>query len=162
MEIENEYVDPVEKEVQGVLSELKEASKLNEADPTQATLVNTIQRLRAQILDVAAMAYIAKPGHSELLSALNSMFGQMEKSVRDDRKEEERKKDKEDNRATFNQLIEAATMLASGEIKTPDWGNKSFFLDPNMSFTDVTDIGKIRDDEIRMGHITTDIDGNEV
>lgn len=134
-------------------------------DNDQIGLVSTIQKYRTVLLEVASLAYIKSKGNNpKLLDAIVSLIGNLEKTVRDDRKEKAKKKEKEDNKATFNQLIEAIGVITNKQIETkPELG--LVILDPTVSLYDTAtneNVGKINPAELSLGIIQLDIDGNEV
>lgn len=152
-----------EEEIKSIMQELTLATVKDELDPKQNALIATIQRLRGKIIDAATFAWLKSPNNPKLLEGLSALLTQTEKSVRDDRKEAERAKDKEEDKATFNQLVEAMAMLADNRIAVPTWGDHSYFLDPNMTFADVNaEAGKIKAGELELGVTQLDMDGNVV
>ncbi|UPT53963.1 hypothetical protein [Vibrio phage phiKT1019] len=157
------HADASDDTVRGILQQLFEANRKDEEDPSQRNLVRSIQQLRGLILDNATAAYLKRPNDPKLLDALNSLVGALEKSVRDDRKEAERSKDREENRASFNQLIEAMGQLNNGTISIPTWGEGSFIINMDVELDQLLeDQPKIRDDELVQGQTYLDFDGNPV
>lgn len=153
--------DASEATVRATLQALFAANQQDENDPNQRALIQAIQKHRGVILDNATAAYLKRPNDPKLLDALNSLIGALEKSVRDDRKERERAKDKEENRASFNQLIEAMTQLNQGMVNIPTWGEGSFIIDMDKELDELLDDQpKIRPDELEVGCISLDFDGN--
>ncbi|UVD32187.1 hypothetical protein [Vibrio phage phiKT1028] len=157
------HADASDQTVRGILQQLFNANKKDEEDPSQRNLVSTIQQLRGLILDNATAAYLKRPNDPKLLDALNSLVGALEKSVRDDRKEAERSKDKEENRASFNQLIEAMQQMNNNTLPVPSWGEGSFLINMDAELEELLDDQpKIREDELVQGVIPLDFDGNPI
>lgn len=155
--------DASEETVRSVLQALFKANQKDEEDPSQKALIQAIQKHRGVILDNATAAYLKRPNDPKLLDALNSLIGALEKSVRDDRKEAERAKDKEENRASFNQLIEAMGTMNQMNINIPTWGEGSFIVNMDASMEELLeDQPKIRPDELEQGQAYLDFDGNPV
>lgn len=146
-----------------IMKALSEANQIDEEDPSQKALIRAIQKHREFILNVTTQAYIKNPNNPKLLDALNSLVSNLEKSVRDDRKERERAKDKEENRASFSQMVEALKQLSNNTISVPTWSQPMKLFDPNESFTTITNEDfTIKPDELSQGIITLDFDGNKV
>ncbi|BAW98408.1 phage protein [Vibrio phage pTD1] len=157
------HADASDQTVKGILQQLFEANRKDEEDPSQRNLVSSIQQLRGLILDNATAAYLKRPNDPKLLDALNSLVGALEKSVRDDRKEAERNKDREENRASFNQMIEALGSLNNMEIQLPTWGEGSFIINMDAELDELlADQPKIREDELVQGQVYLDFDGEAV
>ncbi|QCW23134.1 hypothetical protein HWC35_gp199 [Vibrio phage USC-1] len=155
--------DASEETVRGILQALFKANQKDEEDPSQKALIQAIQKHRGLILDNATAAYLKRPNDPKLLDALNSLIGALEKSVRDDRKESERAKDKEENRASFNQLIEAMNTMNQTNITIPTWGEGSFIINMDEGLDELLDDQpKIRDDELEQGIAYLDFDGEKV
>ena len=69
---------------------IKNINSILKKDPTRETedeLINLVQKQRTLLLDIATQTYISKPSNCKLLDSINTLVSQLEKSVRDDRKE---------------------------------------------------------------------------
>ncbi len=155
--------DILDQRIKGVLEGIQSALRSKEEDPEQNTLIEAIQAHRSVILDIASNAYMHRPNDPKLLEALSSLIGQLEKSVRDDRKERQKKQDSEDNKVAFRQMVEALGSLASGDIQLPTFSGVGIFMDPlgnkegeSQTFAD------IKPGELTGGIIGLDFDGNSV
>lgn len=159
MEIEPE--NPLDTEIKKVLAGLQTVTAINdENDPDKVTMVQVIQNYRATLLKIASMAYMNKKGDPKLLEAVATLVTQMEKSVRDDRKERAKKDEHLDNRASFTQMVEALKSLSTGNLSIPQY-DSGLFLDPTQMIIDPDDksIDRIRDAELTSGHQQLDFNG---
>lgn len=145
--------------VQGILDSIQNAIKPNEEDQEQKTLVEAIQAHRAMIIEVATTAYVARSHDPKMLEALSSLLSQLEKSVRDDRKEKAKLQDQQDNKLAFRQVVELLGNMSTGSIKVPDFGGALNF-DPLGDLDDSE--FKIKDAELSVGHISLDFEGNKI
>lgn len=153
----------IDEKINEVMTSIQKALNPNDEDAEQKSLIDAIQQHRTLILDISSLAFSKKPGDPKLLEAISSLLAQMEKSVRDNRKESQKKKDAEDNKVSFRQMVDALQSLSSGDIILPTFSNNRVFLDPNVSLTQVApDLGKIKDAEIEMGQQMLDFDGQPV
>ena len=65
---------------------IKNINSILKKDPTRETedeLINLVQKQRTLLLDIATQTYISKPSNCKLLDSINTLIGQLEKSVRD-------------------------------------------------------------------------------
>jgi len=148
-----------------LLDALKMAMDPNLEDEEQAKLVEVIQKNRAFILQYAMTAYLNNPKSASLLEGVNQIFGQIEKAVRDDRKERAKKKENEGNRLAFNQMLEAMQHIQDGTVKLPQFDFTDFILDPSKSLLtpeESRNIEPIKDDELVQGNIPVDVNGDRV
>lgn len=147
--------------VQSALLDIQQAVIKQEEDPEQNVLMETVQKWRSMILNYATLAYLEKPRDAKMLEAVSALVAQLEKAVRDDRKERAKKQDSDDNRLSFNQMLEAMTSISSGTIKLPTFDVDTFFLDPTKSIFEPTqDFKVIKPEELETGNGLIDIDGN--
>lgn len=146
--------------VQGILNSIQKSLRPNEEDQEQKTLVEAIQAHRALIVEVATTAYVARSHDPKMLEALSSLLSQLEKSVRDDRKEKAKLQDQQDNKLAFRQVVDALNNLTTGSIPLPDFGG-GFNFDP-LNTEDYADEFKIKEGELSVGHINLDFDGNSI
>lgn len=154
---------PIQTRIDAVMQAINSALHPTDEDIEQKQLVQAIQSHRSMILDIASSAYSNKPGDPKLLEAISSLLTQLEKSVRDDRKERAKKSEQEDNKVSFKQMVEALRQLGTGEIKLPTFSSKQMmFLDPNVSLSEIGDLGRIKEKELDMGSISVDFDGQEM
>lgn len=147
-----------------VLEQLKMAMDSSPEDVDQETLVKVIQKNRAFILEYAMSAYLDNPKSASLLEGVTQMLAQMEKTIRDDRKEKAKKKENENNALGFSQLMEALGNISSGNIKLPSFDMKDFILDPSKPLIDEEDKGMepIKLEELEQGNKLVDLDGEPV
>lgn len=148
-----------DKLMEAVLQRLNAAMTKDPEDDEQESLVTAVQETRAFILKYSMGTYLNNPKNSKLLEGVISLIAGMEKSVRDDRKEKSKKKEKEDDAVSFNQMLEAMKDISAGKIQLPVFDISSFILDPDKSLVGELDINPISDDELAMGNTLVDIDG---
>lgn len=152
----------IDKEIQEVVNNIALAIG-DESDEDQSSLILAVQQHRKVLLNLASRAYINKPTSSAMLEAITSLTSQIEKSVRDNRKEKLKKSELQDNKVNFKQMVEALNQLSTGEITVPVFGNANFALDPSVSLlTGVIGVSKIKPDELTIGTHTLDFDGNVI
>lgn len=145
-----------------VLDLLKKALQKDLEDEDQTKLVEAIQQNRTFLLKYAMQAYLKNPKNGELLGGVTSLIGQMEKTVREDRKEKQKKKDVESNVVSFNQMLDAMKSISAGAISVPVFDTSFFVLDPSKSLVTGLDIKPISKDELTEGNAIVDLDGKEI
>lgn len=157
--MEYEPENPLDTEIKKVLAGLQTVqAKGTDDDPEQVTFIKVIQEYRATLLKIASLAYMNKKGDPKLLEAVATLVTQMEKSVRDDRKERAKKDEHLDNKASFTQMVEALRNLAVGDIKVPQYDN-GLFLDPTQPIFTEQGEDRIRPAELTSGHQQLDFNG---
>lgn len=145
-----------------VLALLKSTLEPKEDDVEQVSFVSALQKNRQFLLQYAMRAYMEKPGSASLLEGVTSLLGHMEKAIRDDRKERMKKQENQDNKLSFNQMLEAMQMIKVGTITVPTFDVSSFMLDPNKSLVEGLDIKPINEEELVQGNQLATIDGEAV
>lgn len=148
--------------IQSIMDALAIANSIDENDPNQHALIRAIQKHREMILHNATVAYVKNPNNPKLLDALNSLITALEKSVRDDRKEKAKDKDREENRASFNQMVEALKNIKESTIVLPEWSPELILLDPSVSIQEHIGELNFKPDELVQGNFNVDFDGNKV
>lgn len=124
---------------------------------SESELIRTVQKQRNLLLDIATQTFINKPNNPKLLDSINTILAQIEKTVRDDRKEKLKDKELEDNRANFATFVNALTEISAGKVVMPTYGNGSFVLDPMAPIIIIEDPDdEIKPEEIAQGHMTID------
>lgn len=124
---------------------------------SESELIRTVQKQRNLLLDIATQTFINKPNNPKLLDSINTILAQIEKTVRDDRKEKLKDKELEDNRANFATFVNALTEISAGKVVMPTYGNGSFVLDPMAPIIIIEDPDdEIKPEEISQGHMTID------
>ncbi|EBY9763896.1 hypothetical protein D5W64_12355 [Salmonella enterica subsp. enterica serovar Saintpaul] len=124
---------------------------------SESELIRTVQKQRNLLLDIATQTFINKPNNPKLLDSINTILAQIEKTVRDDRKEKLKDKELEDNRANFATFVNALTEISAGKVVMPTYGNGSFVLDPMAPIVIIDDPDdEIKPEEITQGHMTID------
>lgn len=120
----------------------------------ESKLVNIIQKHRTLVLDIATHTYISKPNNPKLLDSINTILAQLEKTVRDDRKERLKDKELEDNRANFATFVNALSEISAGRISIPNYGTQAIILDPMAPVITMEDDpdNEIKDEELFQGH----------
>lgn len=149
-------------EVIAIMDKIREALKGNLEDTDQKGLVTLIQENRALLLQYAMSQYLLNPKSASLLEGVTSLIGQMEKTVRDDRKERTKAKDAENNIVSFNQMLDAMKAISAGKIDLPSFDMSDFILDPGKSLIKDDTIAPIKKEELVQGNAVVDIDGNTV
>ena len=148
-------------EVTKVLLNIQEQLTHNEEDVEQKYLVDALQQHRSMLLNYATLSFINKPNNPKMLEALTTLVAQLEKAVRDDRKERARKKDADENKVSFNQMLDAMKQISNGDINIPTFKSTAFILDPTQSLLTLRDtIKPIGLGELEMGNSLVDINGD--
>lgn len=149
-------------EVIAIMEKMRKALEANPEDQDQTKLVTLIQENRALLLQYAMSQYLLNPKSASLLEGVTSLIGQMEKTVRDDRKERTKKNEAENNIVSFNQMLDAMKSISSGKIIVPAFDMSDFILDPGKSLLTSPDIAPIKPDELVMGNGLVDLEGEAV
>lgn len=142
-----------------VLALLQQTLVPNEEDTEQVSFVTALQKSRQFLLQYAMKAYMEKPGSASLLEGVSSLLGHMEKAIRDDRKERMKKQENQDNKLTFNQMLEAMSMIKTGAIQVPVFDMSSFMLDPSVSLVEGLDVKPINEAELVQGNEILSLEG---
>ncbi|UYE93564.1 hypothetical protein [Shewanella phage FishSpeaker] len=152
-----------ELEVITALEQIRNTIEQNEEDPEQKSLITAVQHNKYVLLNYAMMAYQRNPTNPKMLESITSLLAQIEKTVRDDRKEKARAKEKEDDKLTFNQMMEAMKQISSGQIQLPTFNIGSFLLDPTKSLLgNAPGVNPISPAELEQGNSLVDINGTKV
>lgn len=118
-----------EKEKDQLIEDLQSVLNGGHSIENETSLLNIVQKQRRLLLDIATQTFIHKPNNPKLLDSINTLLGQMEKAVRDDRKERLRDRELEDNKASFATFANALVEITAGRIKMPTFGTM-LTLDP--------------------------------
>lgn len=149
--------------MKAALEELRSAMIGSEDDPDQNALVKVIQRNRAFLLEYALSAYIDNPKNAKLLEGVTQIIAQIEKVVRDDRKEALKKKDQDNNKVGFNQMMEALQNISNGSVRMPTFNFNDFILDPGKSIiANHPKMDPIGEQELLQGNSLIDLEGNQM
>lgn len=152
-----------ELEVVTALEQIRNTIEGTDEDPNNAGLITAVQRNKAILLDYAMMTYMRNPTNPKMLESITSLLAQIEKTVRDDRKEKAKAKEKEDDKLTFNQMMDAMKQISSGQIQLPTFNIGSFLLDPSKSLLGpAANIAPINPAELEQGNALVDIEGKKV
>lgn len=146
-------------EVTKVLLNIQQQLSRTDEDVDQNYLVDALQQHRSLILNYATLSFVNKPNNPKMLEAVTTLVAQIEKAVRDDRKERAKKKDADDNKLSFNQMLDAMKQISSGAIAIPTFNMDGFMLDPTFSLMR-DDMKPINTDELAMGNELVDLEGN--
>lgn len=128
-------------------------------DPSKESeneLISLVQKQRTLLLDIATQTYISKPGNCKLLDSINTLIGQLEKSVRDDRKEALKNRELESNKANFASFVNALNEVAAGKLEIPNYGDMGIILDPLKPVTQLSSESQIKSEELDQGLIIVD------
>lgn len=140
-----------------LIAEINKLLKGPQDKEAESTLINTVQRQRNLLLDIAMQTIINKPNNPKLMDSINTILAQIEKTIRDDRKERLKDRELEDNRANFATFVNALTEVSNGKIVMPTYGSGSFVLDPLAPIIRIEDPDdEIKPEEIMQGHHIVD------
>lgn len=145
-----------------IMERMRKALEANPEDVDQTQLITIIQENRALLLQYAMGQYLLSPKSATLLEGVTSLIGQMESTVRNDRKERTKKKDSENNIVSFNEMLDAMKSISSGQIAIPHFDMSDFILDPSKTLLFSVDVNPINAAELVQGNELIDIDGNTV
>lgn len=151
-----------EKEKDELIAQLQEILDAGHSVSNENSLINIVQRQRKLLMDIATQTFINKPNNPKLLDSINTILAQMEKTVRDDRKERLRDRELEDNKANFATFANALTEIAAGRLVMPTYGDMAIVLDPMapvITFDDDPD-SEIKEEEWLQGRQI--LDSNEI
>lgn len=158
-----DVVDTTGLEVDAALMEIVKTLIKTEDDPEQEDFVTSLQKHRALLLKFATLAYMKKPSSAMMLTGISSLVADMEKAVRNDRKERAKKEENQTNQFSFAQIVESLNAIAKGAVVTPTFELTSFILDPTKSLMDVADGFKpIKAEELAQGNSLVDMEGNAI
>lgn len=151
-------------EVGEAMENIRKALVKNIEDEDQTQLVDAIQEHRTLLLKYVTQQYLSNPKSASLLIGLISLINDMEKTVRDDRKEKMKKQDSQNNVVAFNQMVDAMKSISAGKIDLPVFDMQAFILDPTKSLIqpNMEGVAPIRPEELVQGNTVVDIDGNAV
>lgn len=119
-----------EKEKDQLIADIQLILNSDHSIENEKSLLNIVQKQRKLILDIATQTFISKPNNPKLMDSINTLLGQMEKSVRDDRKERLKDKELEDNKANFATFLNALNEVTAGRLVMPTFSSISLSLDP--------------------------------
>lgn len=125
---ENKLVQ--EKEKEALINEIQLILNAGHSVDNEKSLLNIVQKQRKLILDIATTTFLNKPNNPKLMDSINTLLGQMEKSVRDDRKERLRDRELEDNKANFATFVNALNEVSAGRLVMPTFAEFQMPLDP--------------------------------
>lgn len=146
-----------------VIEELRAVMVGNEEDIDQTEMVKMIQKNRAFLLEYAMGAYLDNPKNGELLGSVKSIIDALERTIREDRKERAKKKEKEDNAISFNQMMDALQNMNNGSIKMPVFDFGDYILDPSKPIMGERQFfNPINEHELDQGIQQLDFDGNKI
>lgn len=142
-----------EKEKDELIFQLQSILNAGHSVDNENSLIKLVQNQRRLLLDIATQTFIHKPNNPKLLDSINTLLGQMEKTVRDDRKERLRDRELEDNRANFATFVTALNEITAGKIVMPTFETHSINLDPlSDDIAEPEDPDEaIRDEELHQG-----------
>lgn len=120
-------------------------------------LITLVQQQRRLMLDIATATFIKKPNNPKLLDSINTILSQIEKTVRDDRKEKLKNRELEDNKANFASFVNALNEVANGKITLPTYSGINIAADWDKPLIDLSDPDlAISDEELYMGRQDVD------
>lgn len=154
--VEGTKSDVMLKDKDVLISNINAILKKDQNSETENELINLVQKQRTLLLDIATQTYISKPSNCKLLDSINTLIGQLEKSVRDDRKEKAKAKEMEDNKTSFAAFVNALNEVANGKLVIPNYGDMGIILDPLKPVTQLNSETMIRPEELDQGLIVVD------
>lgn len=114
-------------------------------------LVDYVQKQRTLILELMLQQFMKRPD-PKMGDSLNTLMGQIEKSVRDDRKEALKAKEMETSKETFELFAKSLSAVIDGKISIPTFGASSLLLDPLQTLIDPLK-AKIKPEELVQGNV---------
>lgn len=154
--VEGTKNDVMLKDKDVLISNINAILKKDQNSETENELINLVQKQRTLLLDIATQTYISKPSNCKLLDSINTLIGQLEKSVRDDRKEKAKAKEMEDNKTSFAAFVNALNEVANGKLVIPNYGDMGIILDPLKPVTQLDSETMIKAEELAQGLIVVD------
>jgi hypothetical protein len=154
--VEGTKSDVMLKDKDVLISNINAILKKDQNSETENELINLVQKQRTLLLDIATQTYISKPSNCKLLDSINTLIGQLEKSVRDDKKEKARAKEMEDNKTSFAAFVNALNEVANGKLVIPNYGDMGIILDPLKPVTQLDSETMIKVEELAQGLIVVD------
>jgi hypothetical protein len=154
--VEGTKSDVMLKDKDVLISNINAILKKDQNSETENELINLVQKQRTLLLDIATQTYISKPSNCKLLDSINTLIGQLEKSVRDSRKEVQKAKEMEDNKTSFAAFVNALNEVANGKLVIPNYGDMGIILDPLKPVTQLDSETMIKAEELAQGLIVVD------
>ncbi|WAX22222.1 hypothetical protein AVP1_0112 [Aeromonas phage AVP1] len=154
--VEGTKSDVMLKDKDVLISNINAILKKDQNSETENELINLVQKQRTLLLDIATQTYISKPSNCKLLDSINTLIGQLEKSVRDNRKELQKAKEMEDNKTSFAAFVNALNEVANGKLVIPNYGDMGIILDPLKPVTQLDSETMIKAEELAQGLIVVD------
>ena len=154
--VEGTKSDVMLKDKDVLISNINAILKKDQNSETENELINLVQKQRTLLLDIATQTYISKPSNCKLLDSINTLIGQLEKSVRDSRKEVLKNKELESNKANFASFVNALNEVAAGKLEIPNYGDMGIILDPLKPVTQLNSETQIKPEELDQGLIIVD------
>lgn len=151
-----------EKDKDELIAQIQAVLSAGHSVENENSLIKIVQAQRTLLLDIATQTFITKPNNPKLLDSINTILAQMEKTVRDDRKERLKDRELEDNKANFATFVNALNEVAAGRLVMPTYGDMAIILDPMapvITFDDNPD-EEIKEEEWLQGRQI--LDSNEI
>ncbi|QYN80116.1 hypothetical protein PQD71_gp210 [Kosakonia phage Kc263] len=151
-----------EKDKDALIAQIQAVLDGGHSVENENSLIGLMQSQRRLLLDIATQTFINKPNNPKLLDSINTILAQMEKTVRDNRKERLKDRELEDNKANFSTFVNALNEISAGRIKMPDYGDMAIILDPLAPVVDLSDDpdSEIREEEYVQGRQI--LDSNQI
>lgn len=137
-----------------VLSTLKSIVSKGYNVQSGTALIACLQQQRSTVLEILMEAFRRKPTPG-MTEAIGAIMNQLEKSVRDDRKEALKSKELETTQEMFELFSRSLNEVISGNVVLPTFGQEAFNLTPTQSFTGEDE--QFAEDELQMGIEIIDI-----
>lgn len=152
--------DVVIKDKNGLIQRIQSILDKETPEDVGLQLIDTVQQYRRLMLDIATSTYINKPTNAKLLDSINTIMGQIEKSVLDRKKLKQKDEELENNSANFEQFLMALQEISNGELRLPNYGKSLAMLDP-LAPIEIDPEDAIQPEELVAGIQTIDVDALE-
>lgn len=154
VEFEDEEDIPQEDKYMKCVQDIQDIFKKGYSPDNGKRLVDFVQKQRSLILELMLQSFMNRPD-PKMGDSLNTLMAQIEKSVRDDRKEALKAKELETSKETFELFSKSLGAVINGHIAIPTFGMQSLVLDPMKSIMS-PDVAKIKPEELLQGNILVD------
>lgn len=147
----------IEKDKDQLIQSISDILGKPQTTETENELITLVQQQRRLLLDIATTTFIKKPNNPKLLDSINTILAQIEKTVRDDRKEKLKNKELEDNKVSFGAFVNALNEVAAGKIVLPSYSGRDIAADFETPLIDLSDPDlAITDEELFIGRQEVD------
>lgn len=153
--IEDEKEETIETKQSKCIKDIQSIFDKGYTPENGGLLINYLQKQRSMLIEIMVNNFINRPC-AKMADALNTTLAQMEKSVRDDRKETDRAKELQTSKETWDLFTKSLTAVMDGQLKVPTFGKIGLVLDPLKNEIDDFE-DEIKDSELSQGIEKLDI-----